>query len=278
MTVGKVKGGIVVKAPLDGPFDIAKVDGGARLVLDSVKTEPVELKDAAIDLFLAKGVLDARSISATVNGGKVTGSAGLGLAGGERKHFLDVAGEGIRIDSAMNFILKRAVPLFVVGDGGGVAGTLKFGVRLDAGGTDWLAAKKSMVGKGSLTVTDGSVTQSGMLGDVLEFLDGGKGVTFSSVTTEFSVHDRRVWNDRLLVDGSEHAMVFSGSTSFNGDLDYRIGAKGLRIPKKTLEKIRPLLDADGNLPLTLSGNISKPKVKGPDLKKSLKGLLGGKDD
>jgi hypothetical protein len=159
-----------------------------------------------------------------------------------------------------------------------VEGTLKFGVRLDGAGKEWLEAKKSLVGKGSLTVTDGSVRQSGILGDILELLDGGKGLNFSSLTTEFTVHDRRVWNDRLLVDGKEHALVVSGSTAFNGEMDYRIGARGLRLPKKTLERIQPLLDAEGNLPFTLKGNFAKPKVKGPDLKKAIKGLLGGKDD
>jgi hypothetical protein len=82
-------------------------------------------------------------------------------------------------------------------------------------------------------------------------------------------------------------MVFRGSTSFDGDLDYRVGAKALKLGKKKLERIGPLLDADGNLPLSLGGTLAKPKLKGPDLKKilgnaaedvlkkKLKDLLGG---
>ena len=287
-TVGKVKGTLTVKGPLADPFDFRALTGTAKVVLDSVKTEPFELRDAALDAVLQGGTVAARSIAATVNGGKVTGAASLGLQGAEGKHFVDVAVEGARIDPAMAFILKQVVPVFAVAEAGGVTGALRLSLRLDAEGADWAAAQKTLRGKGALTVFDGSVSGSGILGEVLEFLGGGgKGLGFSAITTEFVVHDERVWNERLTVDGKEHAMVLSGSTAFDGRIDYSVGAKSLKMGKKRLEKLKPLMDEDGNLPFRLSGTLSRPKVKGPDLKKllgnvaedllkkKLKDLLGG---
>ena len=56
-----------------------------------------------------------------------------------------------------------------------------------------------------------------------------------------------------------------------------------------MERLKPLLDEEGNLPFTLAGTLAKPKVKPPDetkiagnlpedaLRKKLGELLGGDD-
>jgi hypothetical protein len=261
MAVGKAKGRVTLKGPLDTPLDLSKLQGSAKLALDSVRTKPFELKDAAVDLLLQAGTLTMQAATATVNGGAVRGQAALGLAGDSPKHFLEAHAEGVHIDSAMEYLLKEVVPLFAVGEKGGVTGKFRLDLRLDATGADWLAAKKTLHGKGSLAVVDGTVAGSGLLGDVLEFLDGGNGITFASVSTDFEVHDRRVWNDRLLVDGKEHSMIFKGSTTFAGDLDYVVGIKAGKGGGKLPGKLKSILDKDGNLVLKVRGTLSKPKVK-----------------
>ena len=133
------------------------------------------------------------------------------------------------------------------------------------------------------------ITGSGIVGEVLEFVSGSKALGFNVLTTEFDVRDERVWNERLTVDGKEHSMVIRGSTTFDGKLDYRVGAKALKMSRKTRERLKPVMDEEGNLPFTVGGTLSKPKVKVPDLKKvlgaaadglleRLKGKLGGDDE
>jgi hypothetical protein len=189
----------------------------------------------------------------------------------------------------MAFLLRRVVPIFAVGEAGGVSGLLDATLALEAEGAGWTAAKPTLRGKGTLRVGEGTIGGSGILGEIAELLGGGKSFGFGSVQTDFTVRDQAVWNERIVVDGREHALVLKGSTGFDGKLDYRVGARALKIGKKRMERIKPLLDEEGNLPFTLGGTLWKPKVRPPDLKKvagnlvedalkkKLKELLGGDD-
>lgn len=287
MVVGRVKGTAKVRGPLATPFDGKGLLGTALLSLDSVTNEAFEVRDASLDLVLQGGTLAARSIAGTVNGGGVKGTAALGLAGDAPVHFLQLAAEGVEVDRSMAWLLKQVVPIFAVAESGVVSGRLKLDLRLDGKGPDWTAVKPNLAGKGLLEVSGGGVTGSGILVEVLELLGGARGMEFATVATEFAVRDQRVWNERLTVNGKEHAMVLKGSTTFDGRLDYSVGAKYLKMGPKRAERIRPLLDEEGNLPFGLGGTLSKPKVKPPDmkkvlgnvaedlLKKKLRDLLGG---
>jgi hypothetical protein len=267
MSVGKARGRATLGGVLETPFDLARLKGTAKLVLDSVKTEPVELKDAKLDALLSGGTVTIQALTATVNGGTVSGKGALGFTGEAPKHFLEAKATGIRIDPAMEVLLQNVVPLFAVGSKGSVSGQVRLELRLDATGKDWLTSKRSLVGKGDLAVADGSVSGSGLLGDLLEFVGGGDGIRFDSISTAFEVRERRIRNDRLLVDGKEQSLVFRGSTAFNGDLDYEVGIKAERLGEKTAKRLAPFLDKDGNLVLEVRGDVKKPKVRGPDLKK-----------
>ncbi len=293
MVVGTVKGTAKVAGPLREPFDPAGLAGTASLGIGSVRTEPFEVRDAAVEADLKGGTLHARSVAATVNEGKVAASAALGLSGAAPKHYVALRAGEVRLDRALGHFLRQVVPLFAVGESGTVTGRLKMDLRLEGEGGDWEAVKPDLHGQGSLEVSDAAVTGSGVLGGVLKVLEtldlggGAGGLGLSSVGTAFTVHDGRVWNERLTVDGQERSMVLRGSTSFEGDLDYTVG---VRVPKALAKRVGPLLDGDGNLPLALRGKISKPKVKPPDvkrllggaagdlLKKKMKDLLGGEDE
>ena len=289
MEVGRVKGTVKVKGPLPEPFSLAGLAGTALLSLDSVSTEAFVLENGSVDAILQGGVLRARSIAGTVNGGTVKGQALLVLAGEGPDHFVEVHAEGVQVDRAMGWLLKQVVPIFAVAESGAVSGKLRLDLRLDGKGADWEAVKPDLHGKGSLEIAEGGVSGSGMVVDLLELLGGAKSLEFRTITTEFSVHDGRVWNDRLAVGGKEHDMVLKGSTTFDGKLDYAVGAKFLKMKEKRRERLKPLMDGNGDLPFKLAGSLSRPKVRPPDLekvlgnlaedvlKKKLKELLGGDD-
>jgi len=267
--LGRVKGNLAANGPVTEPFDIAKIAATARLDLESVKTQPIELRNASGDFFLQNGTFASRNLAAKVNDGTVKALFALGLSGREPKHLVEVHAEGVRIDPAMAFVLRQVVPLFAIGESGGVSGSLKIDLRLDGQGASWTEVKPNLHGKGTLAVADGTVTGNGIVGEVLELLGGGKGLGFNVLSTEFDVRDQRVWNERLTVDGKDHAMVIKGSTTFDGKLDYRVGAKALKVSKKNREKLKAVTDEDGNLPFQIAGTLAKPKVKAPDLKKAL---------
>ena len=289
MVLGRAKGTVAAEGPM-GEGAAAKAEGAARLVVDSIRTEPLTLTAAELDAGLKGGVVEVRSLKGTVNGGEVTGKATLGVSGDALRHSLEVRAKGVRVDPAMAFLLKRVVPIFAIGEKGGVSGLLDASLSLEGGGASWEEAKGSLRGKGRLRVSEGSVSGSGILANVLELFGGGQALPFAAIETEFTVRDRAVWSERIGVDGRDHAMVLKGSTGFDGKLDYRVGAKALKLGKKKTERLKPLLDEEGNLPFTLGGTLWKPRVKPPDLgkvagnaledaaKKKLKELLGGDDE
>lgn len=189
----------------------------------------------------------------------------------------------------MAWLLKQVVPLFAVAETGTVAGRLKLDLHLEGRGADWKAVEPTLKGRGTLEMSEGGISGSGILVDLLEMLGGAKSMEFRTVATEFTVADRKVRNERLSIGGKEHDMVLRGTTSFDGKLDYDVGAKFLRMKEKRKQRLQALFDEEGNLPFGLGGTLSKPKVKPPDLKKilgkvaedeilkKLKELLGGDD-
>ncbi|MHC4821334.1 MAG: hypothetical protein ACYTDX_06405, partial [Planctomycetota bacterium] len=181
-------------------------------------------------------------------------------------HHLEVAAKGVQVDRALTTLLERVVPIFSVGDEGSMSGKLSTSLTLDASGVDWKAAKKSMKGNGSLSVDDGVIRNSGIMGQIMSLLGGGDDLEFSNATTKFRVEKRRVWNDNLIIDGEDAPMVLKGSTDFQGRLDYKISAKALNLSKRDRKKFKKLLDKDGNLPFGLKGTLDKPKIKKPNIK------------
>ncbi len=286
LVVGRVKGTVEAR----GPLEVASLGGSGRLSLDRVRTRPFEATGVELEALLQGGVFAARTFRAAVNGGTVAGKATLGLADRDHRHTLEVHAAGVQVDRALGDLLAQVVPLFALEGGGAVSGKLRTDLRLEGEGKDWEAVKPVLRGGGTLAVEDGSVAGGSILGEVLSLLGGGKEMAFSSLATAFTVHDGRVWNERLVVDGKEHAMVLKGSTTLEGKLDYALSARALRMGKKRRERLAPVLDADGNLPFGLGGSLSRPKVKPPDLKKiaggavgdalkkRLEDLLGGKDE
>jgi hypothetical protein len=263
---GRLQGSATLTGTLADPVDWSKLKGSLRASLDSLETKPFTAKEMQVDLLLDEGVLSARQVDAVINEGTVSMKASLGLSGDEPPHHLEVAAKGVQVDRALTTLLERVVPIFSVGDEGSMSGKLSTSLTLDASGVDWKAAKKSMKGNGSLSVDDGVIRNSGIMGQIMSLLGGGDDLEFSNATTKFRVEKRRVWNDNLIIDGEDAPMVLKGSTDFQGRLDYKISAKALNLSKRDRKKFKKLLDKDGNLPFGLKGTLDKPKIKKPNIK------------
>lgn len=137
MEIGRAKGKVALKGALPEPLSLRGLAGTAFLALDSVRTEAFELRDASVDAILQGGVLRARSVDGTVNGGKVAASGILSLDAEPGDHVLDLRAEGVQVDRAMAWLLKQVVPLFAVAETGTVAGRLKLDLHLEGRGADW---------------------------------------------------------------------------------------------------------------------------------------------
>jgi hypothetical protein len=285
---GRLAGTLALRGPVATPLRIQDLGGEAKFTLDAVDSEYFRATAIVLDLLLQQGTVATRTMTAAVNGGTVSGRAAIALDGVTRKHLVEVDASGVAMDNDLAGLLSSVVPFFIVKDGGRVTGRADVRVRLEGEGADWKAVKRDLVGEGTLKVVDGTVSSSGIIGAVVQVLGGASELAFQTLETAFSVRDRRVWNDRLSVDGKEHNMILKGSTHFNGTLDYAISAKVLGMGPKKRAKFAAILDADGNLPFRLGGTLDRPEVKPPDLKnvlggafdelkRGLGGLLGGDD-
>src|SRR5262245_24788659 len=83
------------------------------------------------------------------------------------------------------------------------------------------------------------------------------------------------------MEGAGLSLRLGGNAGLDGKLDYLLRVKSLS-GGGTLAKLAKSFDKDGYLPLRLSGTVTKPKLKLPDvtdtLLDNLGGLLGGKKD
>ncbi len=287
---GRVAGTFAVRGPLRAPFDLEPLAGETNLRVDRVETEHLVFTECAVEAILQGGAVATRSLAAKANGGEVTGRVVAALAGTTRRHVAEVDASGVRLDRALAALLAKIVPIFSLDRAGEASGLVDLRCRLESEGAEGREIERALRGEGTLTVRDGAVRGSGIVAAVLDVLRMGKEIRFSTVATEFKIHDERVWNERITVDGADQSMVLRGSTSFSGEIDYRVGARFLGLGKKRQEQIAPLLDKEGNLPFTVGGTLTSPKIKAPDLKevagnvidgllkKGLEDLLGGKKD
>ncbi|MCE9634069.1 MAG: hypothetical protein K8T90_00050 [Planctomycetes bacterium] len=252
--------------------------GGADLTISNLVAPHVAADKAHAVAKVQGGFVVLDPIEGTVNGGPVTGKAKIGLVGESPEHTFDFTGKDVAIAADLAPLLARASPVFAVGEHGKTGGKSNIDVHLAARGFDGDAIKKSLTGQGTLGLKDAFVESGDWIGMLLSVVGSSGRMDIAPVDIPFNVKDGKVKTGDVALDGVGLLLRLAGEVALDGKLDY-----GLRVKPKSgggaFEKYASLLDPDGFLPLKLGGQISKPKLKLPDVKDILKGklddLLGG---
>ncbi len=135
---------------------------------------------------------------------------------------------------------------------------------------DTVLIKKSLKGSGKAKTGDGKIVNWDLLGKVFEYtkLTNDRDLTFKSLSMGFRILNERLYLDDLKMDSRFGDVNLTGSSGFDGTLDYRVSIK---LTKDESDKLRAkssssavnlFSDKDGRMVLDLlvKGPAQKPSI------------------
>lgn len=133
---------------------------------------------------------------------------------------------------------------------------------------DTILIKKSLKGSGNAKTGQGKIVNWDLLGKVFEYtkLTNDRDLTFKSLSMGFRILNERLYLDDLKMDSRFGDVNLTGSSGFDGTLDYRMSIK---LTKEESDKLRAkssatnlFADKDGRmvLDLLIKGPAQKPSI------------------
>jgi len=133
---------------------------------------------------------------------------------------------------------------------------------------DTILIKKTLKGSGNAKTGQGKIVNWDLLAKVFEYtkLTGDKDLTFKSLSLGFRILNERLYLDDLKMDSRFGDVNLTGSSGFDGTLDYRVSIK---LTKEESDKLRAkssatnlFADKDGRMVLDLlvKGPAQKPSI------------------
>jgi hypothetical protein len=256
--------------------------GVVVLKVDRLKTEMLDLQNLDVAGQLDGGVAKTTKATAGLNGGTAMLDASVDLRPEPPQWRANTKVDRVQITKEMQPAIARAVPIFS-GIGVTVKGMVGCDVDVIGRGQTWEEAKPTLTGNGVVSLAGARVSQSEILAVIGQFIGLPPELLFDDFQSRFRVENGAVRQDRLVMTSQKLDLVMSGTTSFEGRLDYVVGAKPKGGISSTWQKIRPILDREGFLAMRLQGDIRKPSLKPPKVEHLLGGavedlLKGGIED
>jgi uncharacterized protein involved in outer membrane biogenesis len=245
-----------------------------------VKFEKGDVKIERADLLvrIESGELVVDPIDADVNGGKVTGSARIGLEGAAPSHRLDLHAKGLVLDEYLAPVGARVMPL-LAGDpkDGATKGKADLDLSFTGSGRRADELKRSLRGDGAAALEGVGVETRSWLTQLLAAVgQEADRLQLDPVRLPFHVADGMVVLDETDVKSRQLLLRIGGRASLDGELDYRLRVK----PAATVavfDRYARFLDPDGYLPLRLTGSVTSPSVGFPGVGDVLQQALQGGD-
>ncbi len=248
--------------------------GGVVLVLTDVVAPYAAISSGTIHATIAGGLVRLDPIDLTINGGRATGNATIGLVGEKPGHTLSLHAKDVRIDTDLAPLLARASPLLAVGDAGDTGGTVGIDAELTAKGLDGDRLRRTVSGEGVMHL-DGVYAESrNWIGKLLDMAGAGSRLEVASADVPFTVKRGRVTTEPLDVVGSGMDLRLGGEVGLDGTIDYAFDIRP-NGGRAEFARFAEFLDDDGYLPLRLEGDLASPDLKLPSVSDALKGGLGG---
>jgi len=133
---------------------------------------------------------------------------------------------------------------------------------------DTILIKKSLKGSGKARTGEGKIVNWELLGKVFEYtkLTSDRDLTYKSLSMGFRILNERLYLDDLQMDSRFGDVNLSGSSGFDGTLDYRVSIK---LTKDESDKLRAkssatnlFTDKDGRMVLDIlvKGPAQKPSI------------------
>lgn len=171
--------------------------------------------DGRLSLSRKRGALNLQvaQCSATLNGGRLSGSAGLLVGPKSSSVRLDLKGSDVAANDLIAHLARGAAPVLESRDRGDRFGTISFSLRGGASGSDLDGLLRNARADGAMALRDAEIRAGKTSGSrILRELDG-----------RFALHEGRLLNPSLEVRfAGDESWRLMGWTSADGRIDYAV--------------------------------------------------------
>ncbi len=160
-------------------------------------------------------------------------------------------------------IVRYLVPV-LAGAPVNLKGKFYTNVYIQGKGATWAAAMSSLEGRGIIGINPISLDGARIVAELSKIADVNRKGQLASVRSDFAIKDQRITTDHFLLNIGRVPMTLSGSTGFDGGIDYRINLKSLvdRVPDKARRVLAELnVELDTLAAVTLRGNVNQMIVQ-----------------
>jgi uncharacterized protein involved in outer membrane biogenesis len=235
--------------------------GGGRIEIARLRQQKLDVRDVRAQVSLDPGTLSVPAFSCDGYGGKVTGNAKFDLTDPK----LPVFAVKARVDSAQaNDILSAWTPLKNL-----FQGSLSSSLDLSGAGMTPEVIARTVSAAGLAGIVNGTFGPTPVLEAIAKAirLPSGRVTKLRDMKLPFQVQQGRVYTDRGTLRTEYGDWVLTGSSGFDGSIDYALSGT---LPKalvkgpeaSSLIGAGALTDKDGNLllDLKLGGTAKQPRV------------------
>ncbi|UCE19341.1 MAG: AsmA family protein [Gemmatimonadota bacterium] len=240
-------------------------DIGAELYFQgkSVRWKTMDMTGVSLKLKLKERLATLEELKADVHGGTLNLNGHIDLTNAETPVFLVKT----RIDNVeANTFVSRFSSF-----GRHLFGKLTTGITFEGKGGDIETVKRSLTGSGGIAISEGTLKNWTVLQSLSRWaqLQGLEEMRFKNWQGSFFILNQRVKTEDLKIHGENADWSVSGSTGFDGSLDYTVDALlspslSQKVSTGSLGNLVSLLkDEQGrvNLMFRVSGKPSKPKFE-----------------
>lgn len=186
--------------------------------------------------------------------------------------------EAVALDQDSNALIYLIPILSRIPEARALEGRLSTQLDLRGQGTDRSTLRRTLVGRGSVSLDPISLDGSRLLAELADLIDLPKEDRTGVVKSDFVIKRGRILSENMSLVVARVPISLSGWTDFQGDLDYRVRSDALvsRLPNKAREWLSDLsidvsdvsaLHVKGSLDamkVTLDHRLLDPVVKGPN--------------
>jgi AsmA protein len=208
------------------------------------------------------------NLAGTVNGGSFRLAGQVDSSGPFPMADATLKAEQVAIDDGMTFLRYVVPPL--AGVALNVKGRLRADVYLQGRGSNWDAFGRSLVGQGVVALESINLEGGQFLSELAKLGKLPRKDQLATVHSELQVKERRIITERSEIQIGTVPLTMSGSTDFDGRINYRI--KLDRLTSGLSDRARRFLsDLDVDLSrlatLTLSGTVDRMvlQLSGPSV-------------
>jgi len=233
-------------------------------------------------LSLNKGILDT-TLTCLLNGGPTTieGKINFRREKPDMKVALDA--KEVQLSKDMT-ILGYFIPILIIPPDGELSGKGVLSIQANWQGISWDLISKTVNGKGTLNLKDGSIRSKDVVSMILNYFGQPESLHFKQISTGFRLADGKIYNDDIKVDGKELDFTIKGWTSLayvnsqkGNSMEYSLSGDFSKLSLgKGSEKVLSFLGEEKQtIPIVIAGTVQQPKVsiKMPKAEDLLRGIF-----